>query len=772
MQSAIDKIRELRALHEDGLLSREEFERRKNAILDALYAPDQARPGREGQARAGAGPDAAAPTPRPGTEIGLMAGQEIGPRNRRYRLERLIAQGGMGQVWQATDLATHAELGHSAQVALKILPPHLTEAASHAKLLIQEATRARRLAHEHIVRVYEWAQDPATASFFLIMEYLEGEDLDALLARELQAGRRLPLQQVLALLDPVADALDYAWDRHRLVHRDIKPANVFITGRGEVKLLDFGIAARARASGALSPLDAPATSGTAGYRAPEGADEGRVPQPTLDVYAVAVMVHQLLTGVLPGAPGGHVPETLGARQWDVLRAGFARDPAARPSSVRSLLDAIRAAAGPSPQELAAQEAARRARQERAERELAAQRQRDADAAAAVQARLDEQRRLELREQQRRERAAAEQARQARKETLRQQLLARRDEELAKAQAAREEAARAAQARAAQRKAAAAQLAQHQREREEQAAREALRQGAAGPAAAPVDAPDRGGPADGPDDPAPEAPLCDPFLDGSGSGPVLVPIPTGRFQMGSPEHERRIAMAAGAQRNWLARETPQHWVGIARPIAMGRYPVTVGDWRAFVAATGWQVQGEVDWTAPGFAQDDAHPVVGVTWFDALQYVRWLSAATGRRYRLPSEAEWEYACRAGTTTAFHTGDTISTAQANFDGTFTYNGGPRGQFRHGTTPCGSFAPNAWGLYDMHGNVWEWTQDVVHDNYEGAPVDGSAWETGGDAARRILRGGSWLYNPRYLRSALRNGFSAVLSNDIVGFRVVRELD
>ena len=213
MQTAIDKIRELRALHDDGLLSRQEFDQRKNAILDAAHAlPEPAQPDKARQAARG-------------TELGLMQGQHVGPANRRYRLERLIAHGGMGQVWQATDLATHAELGHSAQVALKILPAHATSAASHAKLLIQEATRARRLAHEHIVRVYEWAQDPATSSFFLIMEYLEGEDLDAVLARE----RRLPLGRVLALLDPVAAALDYAWERHHLVHRDIKPGNVFVT---------------------------------------------------------------------------------------------------------------------------------------------------------------------------------------------------------------------------------------------------------------------------------------------------------------------------------------------------------------------------------------------------------------------------------------------------------------------------------------------------------------------------------------------------------------
>jgi formylglycine-generating enzyme required for sulfatase activity len=201
-------------------------------------------------------------------------------------------------------------------------------------------------------------------------------------------------------------------------------------------------------------------------------------------------------------------------------------------------------------------------------------------------------------------------------------------------------------------------------------------------------------------------------------------------------------------------------------------VTVGEWRAFVEATGWQPQGEVNWQAPGFRQTDEHPVVGVTWHDAQLYVQWLSGQTGQPYRLPSEAEWEYACRAGTKTAFSFGDEISTRLANYDGNYTYNGSPKGEYRQGTSRAGELPPNPWGLFDMHGNVWEWVQDVVHDNYVGAPATGAAWEEGGDQSRRILRGGSWLYNPRYLRSALRNGFSATLSNDIVGFRVVRDLN
>ena len=265
MQTARDKIRELRALHEDGLLSLQEFDRRKNAILDAEYAP----PG-----------GAAAPITilRQGTELGLMAGQEIGPHNRRYRLERLIGMGGMGQVWQAIDLATHAELGHSAVVALKILPPQLTQSPAHAKLLIEEATQARRLAHDNIVRVYEWAQDPATSSYFIIMECLEGQDLDAWLAEHGKATAA----QVEQMLRPVADALQYAWDKHRLVHRDLKPGNVFLTKAGEIKLLDFGIASRARSTGTDLGLATP-NAGTAGYRAPEAGTSEGAPRPQVDV---------------------------------------------------------------------------------------------------------------------------------------------------------------------------------------------------------------------------------------------------------------------------------------------------------------------------------------------------------------------------------------------------------------------------------------------------------------------------------------------------------
>ena len=770
MQKAREKLRELRALHDDGLLSEQEFERRKNAILDAEYAPP------------GAAPAPAPPPARQGTELGFMTGQEIGPQNRRYRLERLIGTGGMGQVWQATDLATHAELGSSEMVALKILPPQLTQSATHAKLLIEEATQARKLAHENIVRVYEWAQDPATASYFIIMECLDGEDLEHYLGRH----GALPLATVQELLRPVADALSYAWEKHKLVHRDIKPGNVFLTARGDVKLLDYGIASRVRNAGSSLALETP-NAGTQGYRAPEAGAHQRQPSPRLDVYAVAVMIYQMLEGRMPfddARSASHLPsapQALNAPQWQLLQNGFSLTAELRPQSVQALLEGLERAAGPSPEELAEQarqEQARVAQQQRQaalaaeqarEEELKQLRQRqeelDQRRKAEIQAAaLEKQRQDKLRREQEAQRHfEAEEARKLRKEALRGQLRARREADAATALQEHQELQR----KAIVAKAEAAYRAEQERARREEASRAAAQQQAPAAPAPAAPAADHAEPVANA-----EGILRDDFLDGAGQGPELVLIPSGRFQMGAHEQEHKAALQAGSQQTWLDREKPQHWVGIERPFALARHPVSVGEWRAFVKATGWEAGGaETDWDNPGFVQTELHPVVGVSWNDAQLYLAWMSERTGRQYRLPSEAEWEYACRAGTRTAFNVGDTISTEQANYDGLYVYNGGTRGLYRGGTSPLGTFAPNSWGLFDMHGNVWEWVQDIVHDNYDGAPCDGSAWEDGGDTSRRVLRGGSWLYHPRYLRSAIRNGFSIVLSNDIVGFRVARQL-
>ncbi|OUC15332.1 MAG: hypothetical protein B0A82_07565 [Alkalinema sp. CACIAM 70d] len=238
---------------------------------------------------------------------------------------------------------------------------------------------------------------------------------------------------------------------------------------------------------------------------------------------------------------------------------------------------------------------------------------------------------------------------------------------------------------------------------------------------------------------------------------MVAIPGGRFLMGSPEDEPER----------YDDESPQHEVTVPS-FFMGRYPVTQAQWR-WVAGLP-PINQELD-PVPSRFKGDNHPVEQVSWHDAVEFCARLSAHTGRPYRLPSEAEWEYACRAGTTTPFHFGQTISTDLANYNSNSTYKDGPKGEYRGKTTPVDQFGiANAFGLCDMHGNVWEWCADHWHDNYEGAPVDGSAWvdQDAGEDNSYVLRGGSWCSFPGSCRSATRYNYLAGARNDSYGFRVV----
>ena len=241
-------------------------------------------------------------------------------------------------------------------------------------------------------------------------------------------------------------------------------------------------------------------------------------------------------------------------------------------------------------------------------------------------------------------------------------------------------------------------------------------------------------------------------------PEMVVVPAGSFLMGAPESE------AGSYDD----ERPVHRVAV-RSFAAGVYEVTFAEWDACVAGGG----------CGGHRPDDRgwgrsrHPVIDVSWDDAQLYVRWLSGRAGHGYRLLSESEWEYAARAGTTGPFHVGGTISPDQANYNGQWSYPSGDRdsgGLYRGRTVPVGSFPPNAFGLYDVHGNVWEWVQDCWNDSYRGAPSDGRAWESG-DCSLRVLRGGSWGNKPRFLRSALRYWNGSGGRNNVSGFRVARTL-
>jgi formylglycine-generating enzyme required for sulfatase activity len=201
--------------------------------------------------------------------------------------------------------------------------------------------------------------------------------------------------------------------------------------------------------------------------------------------------------------------------------------------------------------------------------------------------------------------------------------------------------------------------------------------------------------------------------------------------------------------------------------MGKFAVTQEQWREIAKLPKVNLDLNPD---PSYFKGKKRPVEWVSWDEAVEFCDRLSRKTGKSYRLPTEAEWEYACRAGTETPFYFGETITSELVNYHGNYTYANAPKGNCRGQTIDVGSFSPNAFGLYDMHGNVWEWCADLWHGNYERAPADGRIWEMESDQddSPRLLRGGSWYGNPRYCRSAIRLRFRRDLRFNYVGFRVV----
>ena len=244
------------------------------------------------------------------------------------------------------------------------------------------------------------------------------------------------------------------------------------------------------------------------------------------------------------------------------------------------------------------------------------------------------------------------------------------------------------------------------------------------------------------------------------------IPAGRFYMGSCKLGTTCPSGAGVDDEANDNETPQHEVHIRRGFRMGVHEVTLGQFKQYIAAA-----GRDDLLSDDFIQynsnDDRAAVVMVSWHDAQDFIGWLNKKEGTQaYRLPSESEWEYAARSGTTTRYSWGDEIGVNRANCDGC-----GNEWDDEQ-TAPVGRFEANGFGLYDMHGNVWEWVEDCYHDNYEGAPTDGSAWTTGCYEESAVVRGGSWYNNLRYLRAAGRDRGPPSDRDDGVGFRLVQDLN
>jgi formylglycine-generating enzyme required for sulfatase activity/predicted Ser/Thr protein kinase len=588
----------------------------------------------------------------------------------RFRLIERIGDGGMSTVYKAIDQRKVEARANEPHVAVKILTVPADDFTHSVALLQSEAHKLQTLPHPNIVRVIDCDRDGATV--FMTMEYLNGESLKRKLSESNVAG--MPAKEAVRIVECLSNGLAFA-HRNGIIHGDLKPGNVLITDRGEVKIIDFGIARlmKRTSEAALGGGAQPTLKAlTPSYASPEMLTNGE-PDPRDDVYALACIAYELLTGQHP---------------FDRRAANEARDAGLEPVRRSPISHAqFRAIA----QGLAFEREKRTPSAEQFVQEFSAKRGLRTDSVAtAVGAGviavliaayfLDHGRIVRWLESHR---------------------------------------------------------------------------GLTPPAQGEVFR---------------DCPTC----------PLMKVLPPGQLEQG----------AAPDQPDITPFELPRHHVAIAYPLGIGVYEVTVGEFKQFVDATAhqsagcttydgtWQSKSALSWNNVGYRQTAGHPVVCVSWQDARDYANWLSRKTGQRYRLPSDSEWEYAARAGSE-AFRTWGTrleaacLSANVADQTAEKRYPGWKVHPCADGyvySAPVGSFQPNAFGLYDMLGNAFEWVQDCWHADYRGAPTNGSAW-LGGDCTQRDMRGGSWFTVPSLVSVTARNHFEDSYRSNSVGFRLVREV-
>lgn len=658
----------------------------------------------------------------------------VGAQLQQYVIGEKLGQGGFGITYRGFDLKLHMKVAikeyypsdfvgrSSDQKTLVLLSRETSELFNYGlKAFISEARTLAQLQHPNVVRVLNLFAMNGTA--YLVMDYYEGETLHDYLAR--QPGRKLPWRSALDLLLPVLDGLQAVHDQG-FMHRDVKPRNLYRTRQGQTLLLDFGAARQV-----VSDHSRSLAIYTSGYAAYEQHVQGRQ-GPWTDVYSAAATLYFALTAQIP-------PPAVERKQGDALKPVRYFSPDLPPA-----LDALLRYA------------------------LAVEPARRLQSVAEFGRRL----RTVLRQEEQLQAGSKRQGKPSPRSALKLWtwtitallLLAAAGLFWAFSPSLRVKPTPSAQKPA---------------------------EPASSPTVAPVSPPPpaESVPQTPPSSlPAPGSVFRDKLQDGS-EGPAMVVIPAGTFQMGAPEGE-------------TGRDTDerQHAVAIKKPFAISQHEVTRGKFRQFVESSGHKTDAErneggyegcsvtyregsewndgyragYSWWNPNFKQSDAHPVVCVSWKDAAAYAQWLSRQTGRSYRLPTEAEWEYATRAGTTTVRYWGDDPNqacqyanvadqTAKKIFTD-WTVHACDDGYVN--TAPVGSFQPNAWMLYDMLGNVWEWTCSRYDENYggteQGCPND--------DATNaRTVRGGSWEDVPAWVRSAFRYGASPTLRYSNQGFRIAR---
>jgi len=690
-----------------------------------------------------------------------------------YTLGAVLGAGGFGITYRATERFTERP------VAIKEFLPSAMAQRAPDGLSVRplstgsvdfgwglerfrlEARTLIALKHGNVVPVLQYFE--ANGTGYLVMEYQSGATLGA----RLRPDRHIGEAELRRILDPLLDALE-AVHAKKFLHRDIKPDNIFLRDDGTPLLLDFG-AARQAVGGKSQTLSAIVSDGYAPY---EQYESDSAQGPWSDLYALGCTLYRCMTGLKPPSAPKRVNAVM-EKQPDPLKPlGTAVREGYAPELIAAVESAMRSPAGERPQSIASFRAL-----------LAAPAEDPDDSEFGRQERLRRERRKAANPDSP-PTAPSGSARKTTPAPRRRVWLAaagvvallgvggyfgygwyeeRRFERLA--DAAETHIATGAIKEAERSLEAAAKLRPDSprliglRERLVRKQREEL----ARPAQPQLILPIR------------DCPDC----------PELVEIPAVRpFTMGAPESE------VGS----YPKERPQRNVTVARAFLMGRYEVTVRQYRIFLAKSGhkqdspcatfdpsagtYRIDRDASWAKPDFPIADNHPVVCVSWHDARAYAAWLSRETGKTYRLPSEAEWEYAARAGGEGAQVWGGDAKSAcdHANVADATGHDRLPRDwivfpcdDHRAFTAPVGSFKPNAFGLHDMLGNVWEWVEDCLTQSYVGAPGDGRAWLEG-DCNQRIMRGGGWISQIRDVRYAMRGFNRAERGYYSAGFRVVRE--
>ena len=637
----------------------------------------------------------------------------------RYKIIQRIGTGGFGVTYKAFDRKSATP---DTVIAIKTLNEKRQRQANFEQLqenFLNEALSLARCSHPHVIRVEGVFMEGQL--WAMVMDYIEGESLEDYI---MEKGR-LAETQAVEIIRKIGDAVSYVHSQ-QLLHRDIKPANIMMRSNGEPVLIDFGLA-RAFVPGIARTIT---IAGTPHYSPPEQAERRGDFTPTLDIYALAATLYTCVTGDLPVmaeirmtrdslTPAKELNPQLSDRVNHAIITGMALKPEDRSSTVAEWLDLLQPAPVSYPEP-----------------------EKLSFGGQAITVGDDDTEDVSIDEKP----SIIDELDTFDRELEAISLDGLDDDPFADlADLRREETGELLwiprpvypSAPPPPRKLA------HQKLSFQTAKIEFG--GLLGNKLKIVKQQQ-------------QAEYIEEDL-GKGVKLKLVSIPSGSFLMGAPKEEKGS----------LFSEQPQHRVNVPG-FHMGVVPVTQAQYQAITGNN------------PAHFQGNNLPVEQVSWNDTQIFLQQLNDKSGRKYRLPSEAEWEYACRAGTTTPFHFGETIDAQIANYqaqdwkygENTYSakYGKGQLGVYREKTTPVGSFeVANDFGLYDMHANVWEWCQDTCHENYQNAPTNGSAWVEK-DNDYRLLRGGSWCDYPGYCRSAYRLDLSAGNRNYVIGFRIVLPQD